>query len=401
MTMPLPTSPTVLFVDDEAKSLAMFERAFAREFPVRTAGSAEEGLRILGGDGAEIGVVIADHRMPEQTGIEFLRKVRQLFPEKVRLLTTAYTEVETLIGAINDGSVYRFIAKPWDIGKLGEEIAAARESYRLSANERELLTRRMEELKTALLDEKVAEIGRVAIGLSHYVDNALCPFDLLIAKIRDSLGSRENDAPLLDFLDRIREHIRVTSENIAHLRTVDAPLEPDRLERIDLVELFEECLRRNGEFRNSKRIRFDREPAAGRAVVTGDRARLTDFFQFMIAEEIVSLEAGSVVRVGIAPRSEGGVDVVFEDDAPLHPRASAGDFLYPFNVRSANPRNFGVFLVCAYFQVRVHGGIVRASEPAGSGIRFRFHLPAFPPFGGSGRDSGRENEGSSPAKNSD
>lgn len=392
MTMPIQTSPTVLFVDDETKSLAMFERAFAREFPVRTAASAEEGLRILGGRGADIGVVIADHRMPEQTGIEFLRKVRHLFPEKVRLLTTAYTEVETLIGAINDGSVYRFIAKPWDIRKLGEEIASARESYRLSSDERELLTRRMEDLRAALLDEKVAEIGRVAIGLSHYVDNALCPFDLLIAKLRDNLGARGNDASLLDFLDRIREHIRVTSENISHLRMVDAPLEPDRLERIDLVELFEECLRRNGEFCRSKRIRFDREPAGSPAVVTGDRARLTDFFQFMIAEEIVSLRAGSVVRVEIGPRSGGGVDVAFEDDVPPAPRASAADFLYPFNVRSANPRNFGVFLVCAYFQVRIHGGVVRASEPAGSGIRFAFHLPAFPPFGGRGRASRPEKE---------
>lgn len=379
MNMSSRSSTTVLFVDDEPKSLAMFERAFAGDFPVRTAGSAEEGLRILDGNSPEIGVVIADHKMPAQTGTEFLGKVRDLYPEKVRLLTTAYTEVNTLIGAINDGSVYRFISKPWDLQKLGEEIASALEKYRLSVDERELMTRRMEDLKMALLDEKVAEIGRVAIGVSHYVDNALFPFDLLIAKVRETLGTRGDDPTLLEFLDRIRDHIRVTSENISHLRTVDSPLDSDRLERIDLTDLFKECLRRNYEFRRSKEIEFVCEAPEKEAIVTGDRARLADFFQFMIAEEIVSLKGGSTVRVEIAPRDEGGVDLTFEDDGPLRPGVSASEFLYPFNVRSANPRNFGVFLVCAYFQIRIHGGEVKVEERVGDGVRFRFHLPAFPP----------------------
>lgn len=367
----------MLFVDDEVKSLKMFEKAYEKHFPVFTAPSADEAMIVLKEYRNEIGVIIADQKMPGRSGIEFLHEVREQFPDKIRLLTTAYTEIETLVGAINEGSVYRFISKPWDLQSLGEEIAQARESYHLSAKDREFINRRLEELKDAVLDEKVAEVGTVAISLSHYVDNALCPFDLLISKISESLN-KETDEAYLTFLKRIREHIKATSENISHLRLVDAPLESERLEPVDLSELLNRCLERNRELCDGKRISFSVTKDEHPHIVTGDPDRLADFFHFMIAEEVVSLSKDSCISIKLQRSEKEGIEIEISDDQALRPGVSPNDFLYPFNVRSANPRNFGVFLICAYFHVRAHGGTMKVQQKENGGLNFCFFFSTHP-----------------------
>jgi len=372
------SNPGILFVDDERKALTMFEKAFSHRFEVRTASSAEEAIRLLEKDESAVSVVITDQRMPQRTGINFLKEVQERFPDKIRLLTTAYTDVDTLVGAINEGSVYRFVSKPWDLQSLGEEIAEAIKSYDADAEERALLTRRVEELQDAVLDEKVAEIGSVAVSLSHYVDNALCPFDLLISKLSERLGESERDRSFLEFLERIRDHIRSTSENISQLRLVNFPLEADRLARVNLGELCEECLKRDAELISSKNIHFELNRSDQPAWITGDRNRLKDFFHFMVAEEVVSSGKDSRVGISVRTRSDAMVEVSIEDETPLRPGVSPGDFLYPFNVRNANPRNFGVFLICAFFHVRCHGGEMKADRSERGGMRFTFSLPVHP-----------------------
>tara|TARA_R100000027_G_scaffold7932_4_gene6000 strand:- start:21430 stop:22581 length:1152 start_codon:yes stop_codon:yes gene_type:complete len=377
MTSSAQKEPSVLFVDDEIKALKVFEKAFRNQFSVFTAPSTAEAMEVLKEHSDEIGVVIADQKMPGGSGIDFLHEVRERFPDKIRLLTTAYTEIETLVGAINEGSVFRFISKPWNLQSLGEEIAEARQSYHLSARDREFINRRLEELKDAVLDEKVAEVGTVAISLSHYVDNALCPFDLLISKISENL-SKETDESYLSFLKRIREHIRATSENISHLRLVDAPLETERLESVDLSELLDRCLTRNRELCEGKNITFSVERGSDPYTVTGDPERLADFFHFMIAEEVVSLNRDSCISIQLQKSSEAGVEIKISDNQPLRPGVSPDDFLYPFNVRSANPRNFGVFLICAYFHVRAHGGTMKVRQKENGGLTFCFFFSTHP-----------------------
>lgn len=327
MSIPARTAPGVLFVDDEVKALSMFERAFGGRFPVRTAASAASALRVLEAEADGLGVVIADQRMPGGTGIELLREVRTRYPDKVRLLTTAYTEIDTLVGAINEGSVFRFVSKPWDLEALGAEIAEALRSFNQGERERDLLARRLADLRDAVLDQRVADIGTVAISLSHYVDNALCPFDLLIAKIVQRLGESAEDQAYLSFLQRIRAHIRTTSESISHLRLVDAPLDPEGLERVDLGELCRRSLDRDRELIGSKKLRFELEASGAPVRVTADRDRLDDFFRFMIAEEVVSSKPASTVRIRIAAEEAGGAAVEIEDETALRPGASASDFL--------------------------------------------------------------------------
>lgn len=373
----------VLFVDDEENALKVFRRAFQKRYEVFTAHSAADALHTLEADADRISVVISDQRMPQRSGISMLSEVRKRYPEKVRLLTTAYTQVDTLVDAINEGAVYSFISKPWDLEKLGHEIDEAITSFASASQHKALLTERIEELKQAVLDEKVMEIGQVAANLSHYVDNALCPVELLISKIEgdlmdgeSALGNTDGRAAYLDFLKRIRTHIRSTSSQISRLHQAHQALDPKELEGVDLGRLCEEAIAANRALIESKRIHLQSWIDTGCCRVVGMRDRLSDFFNFLLAEEIVTLPDSADAEIRVESRLEArSVRVTLADRSPLPGKTPPSHLLYPFNVRSGDPRQLGVFLICAYFIARSHGGQMKTELREGGGVSFAFDFP--------------------------
>jgi two-component system NtrC family sensor kinase len=133
----------VLYVDDEPDNLRIFELTFRRDFTILTAASAEEGLEILNDN--PIAVVLSDHRMPGMSGVDFLARVRAIEPQSIRMLVTAYGDAETLGVAINDGSIYRYVSKPWSPDDLGLSIRRGIEAYALD-RERDALIRELTQL---------------------------------------------------------------------------------------------------------------------------------------------------------------------------------------------------------------------------------------------------------------
>ncbi len=102
---------TVLIVDDEIRSLEAFERNLSEDFDIKTASSAEEAQKILEQEWVQI--ILCDQRMPEMTGIEFLKIVREKWPDIVRIVISGYTDSEDIISGINDAGIFRYITKPW------------------------------------------------------------------------------------------------------------------------------------------------------------------------------------------------------------------------------------------------------------------------------------------------
>ena len=108
---------TVLFVDDEIGVLRAVKRLFRKsDVTLLTAGGGEEALALL--DEQDVQAVFSDQRMPGMRGTDLLKEVRKRSPDTVRCILSGYAEMESVIAAINDGNVYRFIAKPWDDEEL-------------------------------------------------------------------------------------------------------------------------------------------------------------------------------------------------------------------------------------------------------------------------------------------
>ncbi len=113
----------VLCVDDEPHVLRALQWLLNRDFEVHTAGSAQEGLRLLRSH--DFDVVVSDQRMPEVSGVEFLQQVRHAAPRAMRILLTGYTDLDAMVRSVNESEVFRFISKPWDIKELPKLIAEA------------------------------------------------------------------------------------------------------------------------------------------------------------------------------------------------------------------------------------------------------------------------------------
>ena len=115
---------TVLFVDDEPSILTSIRRALRREgYTVLTAGTASEAFSLLATDAIQ--VVVTDQRMSGMSGTEFLSRVKNLYPETVRMVLSGYSEITAVTDAINKGAVYRFLSKPWDDETLKREVFSA------------------------------------------------------------------------------------------------------------------------------------------------------------------------------------------------------------------------------------------------------------------------------------
>jgi len=119
----------VLYIDDELLNLAAFKASFRRTFEIFTAKSADEGKEIL--KNHQIEVILSDQRMPDKTGVDFFEEIIDIYPTPMRILITAYSDIESIIAAINKGNVYRYVTKPWVNYELQITIENAYEIYRL------------------------------------------------------------------------------------------------------------------------------------------------------------------------------------------------------------------------------------------------------------------------------
>lgn len=115
--------PRLLFVDDEQRVLNSMRIMFRREFDLFLASRGAEALDIVRQQ--DIDVIVADHRMPQMTGVEVLSQVRAISPRTVRILLTGYADLDAVEGSINEGEVFRFLTKPCAPEQLRETVALA------------------------------------------------------------------------------------------------------------------------------------------------------------------------------------------------------------------------------------------------------------------------------------
>ena len=209
----------ILFVDDEERILTALRSVFRAGYQVLTATNGREALDLV--KKFHPHVVVSDQRMPEMTGVELLRQVKEAAPSTVRLLLTGYSDLAAIVGSVNEGEVFRFVSKPWDNQEIqaiiGEAAAIALELAETAATP-PILPERME--AGILLIGTEAD---TASGVKRFVGGA-CPvreagdFDAAIGQldsqetalvIADLGRRREESLPALKVLKHERPEILV------------------------------------------------------------------------------------------------------------------------------------------------------------------------------------------------
>src|SRR5262245_52575858 len=180
---------SILYVDDEEMSLKYFVRAFSERFQIFTATSAVEGLHVLEARPDEIGLLMTDQRMPGEKGVWLLEKSRQLQPRIIRILATAFADMDAAIAAVNTGAIYKYITKPWDPPQLENTLKRGLEFFMVQRERDQLLKEKMSVLHNMMIADRIVSLGLLASGLSHHIRNSLVAvktfLDLAPAKLEE------------------------------------------------------------------------------------------------------------------------------------------------------------------------------------------------------------------------
>jgi response regulator RpfG family c-di-GMP phosphodiesterase len=160
--MAQPAKHCLLVIDDEPDVCDSVHDLLRREFRVLKATSAQEGLRLMQEE--EIHIIMTDQRMPTVTGVELLAKVKARKPQAVRMLFTGYSDLESIIAAINQGHVFQFLKKPWQPEELQEAVRMAAAEYDRLVADAEEADRLREELtelqkRVSALEAEVRQLG--------------------------------------------------------------------------------------------------------------------------------------------------------------------------------------------------------------------------------------------------
>ncbi|HLC42013.1 MAG TPA: hybrid sensor histidine kinase/response regulator [Methylomirabilota bacterium] len=388
----------ILYVDDEEKSLKYFGRAFEGQFRVLTAANAQEGFRLLEQHKNEIGLLITDQRMPGEKGVQLLERARQLCPRVVRVLVTAYSDLDAAIDAVNTGAIYKYVTKPWDIPQLETTLKRGLEFFIVQQERDQLLREKLSVLHNMMMTDYVMRLGILAAGLGHHVRNPLVAIrtflDLAPSKLREEqvdLEQLRNPNFWKEFHSVAQAQVKRITELLSDLG--EAAEKPSFLfqDRVQVGEVVTDVLRTMQRQLAEKRIVVDNQMPVTLPSLFVDRKKFHRLFELLLKDEISSLPAGS--RVSLRARasapvgdSDSEVQLEIQDDGPGLSQDALHSVFDPFFLRRDDPKELGINLMACYFIVHHHGGKIEVRSRPGGGTTFLITFPVNPQSRPAGQD---------------
>ncbi len=377
----------VLYVDDEEKSLKLFARAFGETFRILTASSARAGLQLLEEQKHELAILMTDQRMPGEKGVWLLEKARQIQPKLLRILVTAYTDMDATIAAVNSGAIYRYVSKPWDPVQLEHTLRRALEFFSVQRERDQLFKEKMSVLHNTMMADRIISVGLLSAGLSHHIRNALQAvqtfLDLAPDKMREEKASRD-ELRHPEFWEEYYTNVQAQIHKItAMLKDLGSVSEDPALqftEEVRLHEVIREAAGKLAETAAARTIRFTIDVPESLPAMRVDGIKFRKLFELLFRDELVSLPGGQTISVSAELRADdpGILELRIEDDGPGMRQEAVRILFDPFLVRGGSPMEYGIDLMACYFLVHHHGGRIRAESVEGKGTRFILQLPVDP-----------------------
>ena len=353
------TLPRILFVDDEPAILSAEKRLFRREpYEIETAPDGATGLKLF--RVFRPAVVVSDLRMPGMSGVDFLKAVREIDPEPVRVMLTGCTDLPAAETAINQGEVWRFITKPWNDEDLKATVAGAVERFRLVAENRILL-------------DKLASIGLMAGGVAHELNNPLggiLAYSQMLRKDVDPRSDLAHDVGLIE--EAAKRCKRIVGDLLAFARS--SPTTPRAM--ASLTEAAEKAITL-ARFQVKGAIEITLQ--AGEAVppVLIDAGRIEQVILNLVSNAVQAVSSGSgkgkvVVRSALVGDE---VRLTVTDDGPGIAPENVGRIFDAFFTTKAPGQGTGLGLTVSQGIVRDHGGRLQVESTPGKGATFTLSLP--------------------------
>lgn len=379
----------LLYVDDEEKSLKYFQRAFGDIFRVHTAPNAAEGLQILKAHRGDIALILTDQRMPGETGVQFLEKTRQIHPRAIRILVTAYADLNEAIAAVNTGAIYKYITKPWDVPMLEITLKRALEFYIVQNDRDQLLREKLSALHKLVITDRVISLGVLAAGLGHHIRNALVAIRTFIDLAPEMLHREQADLDELrhpefwtSFYTKVQDKVKFILELLEGLDDAAASPKNSNEQSIKLHELVSDCWNehRPAFAKKGLNAEFQVPPTLPEIVV--DRPKFERLIDLLFREALINLKEGNTLTLEAKPDPDDPTNETLllrvTDNGPGLPPDAVTSLFDPFYLRVDEPQEFGINLMACYFIIYHHGGRVYVRSQPGEGLSMDIHLPLSP-----------------------
>jgi signal transduction histidine kinase len=252
----------ILIIDDEIENLNLLRRTFIRDYIVLIASTATDAFDLLSKNRG-VSVVISDQRMPEMTGTEIFKKIAAEYPDIIKILLTAYTDIESLVEAINEGKVYKYLAKPWDAEELKLTVMRASELFDLSAENKQLLKdlaqknvelRKMKDYSEERVEEERLRISReLHDDTCQALASQTLSMELCIRMLKPDLNQEKIDS-IKDNIITMREQIKDISRQV---RRISMDLRPAELDSLGFVSTIEQFINRFSKQENIPEIQLN------------------------------------------------------------------------------------------------------------------------------------------------
>jgi signal transduction histidine kinase len=369
---------TILYIDDDESNLLVLKATCAGELNVITASSGAEGLEVLAE--REVAVLLVDQRMPGMTGVEVFEVAQEKYPDSVRILITAYTDLTEAIAAINRGHIRRYLRKPWEPEELKAALKEAVEIFQTR--------KKIADLETRLLEtERTYALGVVAAGVAHELRNPLAAMSMnlelarmrLDAMNRSLAGGESVDPSHLVSLANALEKLEGAADNAKKIaeglelsnRRRDLELTADLSEILDLTLKFMRAA-----LLKRARLQVDTDPVP---VVQGSPQELGQVLINLLVNAMQAVPdraaSDNLVGVRLAPASElGWVELQVYDNGEGIPEEVLGRVFDPF-FTTKSQGGTGLGLAISKKIVEQSGGTITAESETGNGTSFTVRLP--------------------------
>lgn len=378
---------TLVVVDDEPSVLKSIHDLFRKEYQVRTFTSAPEALVAMEGHGPA--VVLSDQKMPEMSGVDFLRRVKHSFPDTTRLLFTGYADLKGVVDAINEGHVFRYIEKPWEPDEMAGVIRQAVEHHDLLSERRGLIAQL--QATNAQLEESNA-LKKAFIEVASHELNTPVAVILGMTDLWRMVPGAETTTTQAAWLDRIQaagRRLASTVERMLKLLRADQFDRPLDLREAEIGPLIHHAVAGVQPFLDARNQTIDVNYPPDLGIAELDPAKVGDILTNLLVNAIKFTPDGGRIMVDAEPRGtdkvrilvrDMGVGIAFPEREHLFKpfftgfdtmHHSSGEYQFC-------KKGMGLGLCLVKMFVEIHGGTVDYTADPGGGSTFAFTLPRRP-----------------------
>ena len=327
---------------------------------------------------------MTDQRMPGEKGVWLLERARQLCPRIIRILVTAYSDMDAAISAVNSGAIYKYVSKPWDPPQLELTLKRGLEFFIVQSERDQLLREKTSVLYNMMIADRIVSLGLLAAGLSHHIRNSLVAvktfLDLAPMKMLDekkNLQSLRNPDFWKDYHQNVQSQIERINNLLKDLWTASENPSAPFADQVSLHQTVCDAIKSFKEPLAARRIEIENRIPDSLPLLRVDKPKFCRLFELLFKEELAMLPAGC--RITLSAELQGREIVVqVSDNGPGLPEEALRAILDPFAARDRVPSEYGIHLMACFFIVHHHGGKIEASSQPGRGTTFTLHLPLQP-----------------------